>query len=149
MFYRLLSILLISAFALAAIPAQAAEKGKAQTLCPVMGGEIDKKAYTDYQGKRVYFCCPGCMDKFKADPQTYILKMEKECIVLENAPKAQTHCPVMGGETDRNVYLDHGEKRVYFCCAGCLDKFKADPDSYIKKLEEQGIELEKSPDKPK
>ena len=149
MFSRYVFLILIAVFAVAVIPAKAAEKGKAQTLCPVMGGEINKEVYTDYEGKRVYFCCPGCLEKFKADPETYIQKMEKEGIVLEKAPKAQTHCPVMGGEIDRKVYLDYKGKRVYFCCPGCLEKFKADPDSYIKKLEEQGVELEKFPDEQK
>ena len=149
MFSRYVFLILIAVFAVAVIPAKAAEKGKPQTLCPVMGGEINKEVYTDHEGKRVYFCCPGCIEKFKADPETYIQKMEKEGVALEKAPKVQTLCPVMGGEIDKKVYLDYKGKRVYFCCANCLGKFKADPDSYIKKLEEQGVELEKSPDKQK
>lgn len=31
-------------------------QGTAQTVCPVRGDKIDKNVYTDYQGKRVYFC---------------------------------------------------------------------------------------------
>ena len=42
----------------------AAEGGKAQTNCPVQGGEIDKEVFVDVDGKRVYFCCPGCDTKF-------------------------------------------------------------------------------------
>ena len=49
---------------------------KAQTTCPVMGGKIDKKYYADYKGKRVYFCCPGCIAKFKADPEKYLKKLD-------------------------------------------------------------------------
>src|SRR5262249_41770813 len=26
----------------------------------------------DYQGKTYYFCCPHCLEKFKADPQRYL-----------------------------------------------------------------------------
>ena len=26
---------------------------------------------------------------------------------------------------------DHGEKKYYFCCASCAEKFKADPDKYL------------------
>jgi YHS domain-containing protein len=147
MLSRYVFLILIAALAVAVIPAKAVEKGKAQTLCPVMGGEINKEVYTDHEGTRVYFCCPGCIGKFNSDPETYIQKMEKEGIVLERAPKAQTHCPVMGGEINKKVYQDYKGKRVYFCCPGCLEKFKADPDSYIKKLEEQGIKLEKTPEK--
>jgi YHS domain-containing protein len=49
-----------------------------QTKCPVMGGKIDDKAYTDYNGKRIYFCCPGCISEFKKDPEKYVKKMEAE-----------------------------------------------------------------------
>ncbi len=43
-----------------------------QTLCPVMGNPIDKSVFTEYQGKRVYFCCPSCIDEFNQDPQKYL-----------------------------------------------------------------------------
>ena len=50
---------------------------KPQKTCPVMGGNITSKHYADYQGKRVYFCCPGCSAKFKENPQQYLKKLEK------------------------------------------------------------------------
>lgn len=62
------------------------ETGKTQTLCPIMGGPIDKTAYVDYEGKRVYFCCAGCKSSFLKDPEKYMRKMESEGIVLEKAP---------------------------------------------------------------
>jgi len=49
-----------------------------QTKCPVMGGAIDEKVYTDYNGKRIYFCCPGCLEMFKKDPEKYVKKMQAE-----------------------------------------------------------------------
>ncbi|OHB58322.1 MAG: hypothetical protein A2Y07_08450 [Planctomycetes bacterium GWF2_50_10] len=52
----------------------AAAQGE-QTICPVMGGKIDKNVKTEYQGKTVYFCCSGCIDTFKADPNKYIDKL--------------------------------------------------------------------------
>ena len=42
-----------------------------QTTCPIMGAPIDKNVFTEYQGQKVYFCCAGCVDKFKADPEKY------------------------------------------------------------------------------
>lgn len=61
---------------------------KTQTTCPVMGGKIDKKVYADYDGKRVYFCCAGCIPQFKKDPGTYLEKLETEGIAPENIPTA-------------------------------------------------------------
>ena len=46
-----------------------------QTTCPVMGGAIDKTIYADYQGRRVYFCCRGCIAAFKKDPDKYLKKL--------------------------------------------------------------------------
>ncbi len=43
-----------------------------QSTCPVMGSDIDKSIYSDYNGDRVYFCCSMCVSKFDADPETYL-----------------------------------------------------------------------------
>ena len=46
-----------------------------QKTCPVMEGAIDKNIFTEYKGKKVYFCCPGCKEKFEANPEDYIAKL--------------------------------------------------------------------------
>jgi len=47
-----------------------------QTTCPVMeGNPINKAYFTEYKGKKVYFCCPGCDQKFKENPEKYIAKL--------------------------------------------------------------------------
>jgi YHS domain-containing protein len=68
-------------------------------------------------------------------------------VAADSAPKGsyQTKCPVMEGKIDKKIHADHKGKRVYFCCSGCFDEFKKDPDKYIKKLEAEGVTLEKSP----
>lgn len=63
--------------------------------------------------------------------------------VVESRP--QTVCPVMGGKIDSEVYVDHEGKRVYFCCAGCIAKFKENPSKYIKVLEIGYANPEKGP----
>ena len=62
-------------------------KGHPQTHCPVMGLEIRRNVFLDYEGKRIYFCCPPCIKKFKADPEKYLAKMRADDVVLENAPR--------------------------------------------------------------
>lgn len=47
-----------------------------QKKCPVIGRDIDKKEYTDYKGRRVYFCCASCKKKFAEDPEKYLKKMK-------------------------------------------------------------------------
>ena len=61
-----------------AVPAETAEVASAvieQTICPVMGNAINKSVYTEYKGKKVYFCCPACKEKFEKEPEKYIAKL--------------------------------------------------------------------------
>jgi len=60
---------------------------KAQTLCPVMGGAVDKQIFVDHDGKRVYFCCASCIDAFRETPEPYLEKLHRDGVRLEDAPK--------------------------------------------------------------
>jgi YHS domain-containing protein len=62
---------------------------KPQTVCPVLGGNIDKQVYMDYQGKRIYFCCQGCDAEFRKDPEKYLKKIQEQGITLEKCPEAK------------------------------------------------------------
>ena len=142
-----------------------------QTTCPVMGGKIDKTQYVDYQGMRIYICCPGCKDAVTKDPEKYIKKLEsmgqsveiidsakimkRSMTPPEKVPAVsnsralvpQKSCPVTGDPIDSNIFVDYGGKRVYFCCSMCPPKFKQDPENYLKKLKEMGEEPENIPTK--
>ena len=59
--------------------------------------------------------------------------------------KTQTTCPVMDGPVDKSsAYVDVEGKRIYVCCEGCVSAIKKDPERYIKKLEDDGVVLEKA-----
>jgi len=60
----------------------------------------------------------------------------------EKALKPQTICPVMGGEINKNYYIDYKEKRIYVCCPACIKEVKKNPEKYIKKLETLGQSVE-------
>ncbi len=51
------------------------ENQEEQTLCPVMGGAINKEYFTVYKGNKVYFCCPGCEEIFLKNPEKYMDKL--------------------------------------------------------------------------
>jgi YHS domain-containing protein len=112
--------------------AQASKKLHAQTLCPVMGGEIDSAFYTDIQGQRVYHCCPACAAKLKADPDTYFKKAAADGVLFENIQK---NCPVTGKPVSKTHHTDYVGRRVYFCSVDCAAKFAKDPQTYLKKLD--------------
>lgn len=60
-----------------------------QVKCPVLSSPVNKNVYTDYRGKRIYFCCPPCIQEFKKDPEKYMKQFEKEGVMLEDAPTAK------------------------------------------------------------
>ncbi len=67
---------------------------KMQTKCPVMkNNDIDKKQYVDYDGKRIYVCCGGCIATIKKDPAKIVKEMEAEGITLEKVPVAKPAVP--------------------------------------------------------
>ena len=58
--------------------AQKVEKAKTETketvsmVCPVTGEDADPDVSYAYNGKTYYFCCPGCVTKFKKEPTKFI-----------------------------------------------------------------------------
>jgi YHS domain-containing protein len=50
----------------------------------------------------------------------------------------QTKCPVMGNPINKEVYVDHKDMRVFFCCEACIGEFKKDPAKYIEKMKAAG-----------
>jgi YHS domain-containing protein len=47
-----------------------------QKVCPISGEKIDKKIYSDYEGRRVFFCCRKCRSLFAADPMKYLKRLD-------------------------------------------------------------------------
>ncbi|MCK5682786.1 hypothetical protein KAJ27_01635 [bacterium] len=54
-------------------------------------------------------------------------------------------CPVMGGNVNKNLFVDVDGYRIYVCCPGCLAPIKANPEKYIKVIKGKGEKLEKAP----
>lgn len=101
------------------------ENGK--TVDPVCGMEVKiegaKHTY-EYKEKTYYFCMASCKEKFIENPEEYLKDAEEEMT-----------CPVSGekfAKADAAGSMEVDGKTYYLCCAGCLDKFKADPTKYIK-----------------
>lgn len=56
-------------------PNEVASAAIEQTTCPIMGKAINKDIFTEYKGKKVYFCCAGCKEEFEKEPEKYIAKL--------------------------------------------------------------------------
>ena len=64
------------------------------------------KAKTDYQGKTYYFCHPGCLDKFKIDPEKYLHPVSSVAI-QEKAPSLSHDKTLYTCPMDPEVIQDH------------------------------------------
>lgn len=53
--------------------------GSITIMCPVMKGTATVEAdgaYSEYEGMRVYYCCPGCREDFEENPERYLAELE-------------------------------------------------------------------------
>ena len=88
--FVVLTTLITTLFAVDPVVAEENIPGKnVQTTCPVMGGAVNQSLYADYEGKRVYFCCEGCVPEFQKDPAKYINKLENQGVKLKEVPTAE------------------------------------------------------------
>jgi YHS domain-containing protein len=106
-----------------------------QVTCPISGEPVDKSAFAEQDGNKVYFCCNDCKAKFTAHPDAFKAK-------LAASYTYQTKCPVKNRDIDPAAHddLPTGE-RVYFCCKDCAAEFLANPGKYAPKLAAQGVNI--------
>ncbi|TWT43508.1 Archaeal TRASH domain protein [Botrimarina hoheduenensis] len=129
----------------------------AQKLCPVMDeplGSMGTPLKVTGLPRDVYLCCKGCLKFLEKEPQKYLAKLpaapgtakpEITKATAADAPfvAAQKLCPVMDEPLDAmgGPYRTVVEGRVvYLCCPGCAKKLHADPQGYLQKLAQQGVE---------
>lgn len=125
---------------------------------PVCDMEVDPttaRNVLEHDGKKYYFCCPHCLEKFRATPEKYQETQPKipaaGFVQLGAKPHgagmgakgagaglstrpAFAADPVCGMRVDpgnaRYQFESQGQK-YYFCSAGCLEKFRAEPAVYL------------------
>ena len=134
-----------------------------QKTCPICKGQINKSLHVDYHGKRVYFGCAGCPEKFMQNPDKYMAEMKADGVTLEAAPHReceltkkkkhttsrhiQANCPYSGNPVNNSIYANVSGKRVYFCGNGCKHNFMKSPKENLAKFEKKGMKFEAAPKK--
>ena len=81
---KLISLLVFMSLFLCGIALAGEIELKPQTVCPVMGGNINKALYVDYQEQRIYFCCSSCSEIFLKEPEKYMKKLADKKVLLES-----------------------------------------------------------------
>jgi Cu(I)/Ag(I) efflux system membrane fusion protein len=100
-------------------------------FCPVMGGPVDGESFVVYNGVRYGLCCAGCDRALLAEPDKYLANLPNDGAVVTLDNKV---CPVMGGAATPDVSTIYNGTQVYFCCSGCIETFRNDPDKYFEIL---------------
>ncbi|MGC2197406.1 MAG: HAD-IC family P-type ATPase, partial [Terriglobales bacterium] len=122
---------------------------KATELDPVCGMTVDPsiaKGRAEHAGKTYYFCSAHCVGKFQQDPEQYLHKPgstaatglvtlgTSKANAVRPAP-AKAKDPVCGMDVDPATAKhrwEHAGKTYYFCCGGCLEKFRSTPDRFLR-----------------
>jgi YHS domain-containing protein len=137
-------------------------KGDGVETCPVTGEAITTKdTKAEMFGRTVLFCCEGCLGDAKKNPALYVKPtLEEQRAAIKANAKDAGHghhaqdaekadgkflgkgdgvktCPVTGEEISKDVKAEISGRTVYFCCEGCIDTVKKNPDLYLKKAENQ------------
>jgi len=108
----------------------------ANNHCPITGEAAQADVFTDREGVRVHYCCPGCEKKLAAEPVKAFKAIGYNYIpaVIDVRNGA---CPVSGEELEADaepVTSDHDGIRVHFCCEKCVAKFQKEPAAVFQKL---------------
>ncbi len=103
-----------------------------QEICPISGqklGSMGTPIKVKVGEETVFLCCKGCMQQK--------IKPEHWATIHENAAKAQRICPVMKHKIAKNPKWTIVEGQVvYVCCPPCKKKIAADPQKYLRAVDE-------------
>ena len=103
-----------------------------QGICPVSGQQLGAHGQpikVKIGEEEVFLCCKACLQG-KVNPQHW-------ATIHGNFAKAQRICPVMKHELPKNPKWTIVKGQiVYVCCPPCTKKIAADPQTYLRKVDE-------------
>ena len=104
-----------------------------ELLCPGCGCSLvrlgiarDRATKLVYGGHELHFCCGGCVDVFRDDPERFMREAEDLVICptcLTEKPRVMTVAATIDGREFR------------FCrCPSCVDLFRKTPEVFMQRL---------------
>jgi Cu+-exporting ATPase len=119
-------------------------------VCGMRVEPVMAAGHFDYDDVTYYFCSTHCLNRFRGAPEQYV-KKGSGAAATDSAPGRRSlpmmqpteNQPAGGGEIDPVCGMTvqpataagshlHEHKTYYFCCQGCLEKFRADPARYLR-----------------
>lgn len=139
-----------------------------KVIDPICGMTVNPETAAgkfEHEGKTYHFCSKHCLHKFSQNPESYLNKTSFEPMQQVHQPlvgisSKKSSLPVMTHEHhhyEEASVIDpvcgmtvnpesaagsfkHKGKTYHFCSKHCLNKFQANPESYLKKEEEGKVE---------
>ncbi len=104
-----------------------------------------------HDGRELHFADKKNADKFKADPDAYLPKVDQLIIEQQTPLYPLDTCVVsgekLGGDMGKPVDFVYGNRLVRFCCPACVATFKKDPARYLDQINAAVIE-QQTPEYP-
>ena len=110
-----------------------------QTSCPVASGDVNKEAFIEIDGVKVYLCCEKCKAAIEAeadDEAKRALVFADEVFEKSFAKKpswdlTDVKCFIIPKrDVKESKVVDHLDGKVFFCCPGCVSKWKKTPEKF-------------------
>ncbi len=98
---------------------------------PICKMEVDIETadlYSDYKGKRYYFCNQYCKDTFEADPEKYEEHVSMESKIPEVA--IDPICKMEVITATATLVSEFEGKKYFFCSPNCKETFDKNPEEY-------------------
>lgn len=125
------AIMVLFAASLTAAPKDAKKDKLDGIKCPVKGVAVKENRSVKYRKAKLYFCCPGCVAKFRKTPTKFVVKANHQLVATGQA--TQEKCPIRFTKLNPEQSLEVAGTKVLFCSAGCKGKVeKAKGDAQLK-----------------
>ncbi len=114
----------------ASIPPAAYQEGDVaiDPICKMKVEIASADLYSDYNGKRYYFCNQYCMDTFNANPVQYEEVNNMESKIPEIA--VDPICKMDVETATATLVSEYDGKKYYFCSPYCKETFDKNPEEY-------------------
>jgi len=105
--------------------------------------DVEEPVVMQYEGRELRFASERNLKTFRAAPEKYLERVDKEMIADQLPYYPLTKCPVSGedlGDMGEPIDLVYKNRLVRLCCKMCIKKFRANPDKVIAELNKAAIE---------
>ncbi|TET09398.1 MAG: heavy metal translocating P-type ATPase [Candidatus Thorarchaeota archaeon] len=101
-------------------------------ICKMKVEIATAELFSDFEGKRYYFCAQYCKDTFEANPADYRDDASNDAKAEKETPEIAIDpiCKMDVITATAELISDYDGKRYYFCAPYCKNTFDADPEKY-------------------